>query len=769
MTHKVHTAILLLASLTLSLLPPSQARAEALGTWRNHLAYYELQQVNVASGGTIFAVASDNLYSYNTTDGLLSTFSKAGELSDVGIEHSQWCSAAKRLVVVYDNGNIDLVSRDGEVTNISDYYSYTTTLDKQVNSITIDGRFAYLSTNFGIVKLDVQNATIADTYNLGQKVNDVCLKDGYIFAATRSGLYRATTADNLLDKSVWTQVSPYNFTCIVQLGSDLVVCEPSFISLMGEDGIIQRRVVQGVTFSSFRKTAGRLFCLGAAQTYELLSANGDEAIILNHQTSAIDYDTTTSTYWAQDDNGRLAQFSRSSDGTLAASGISVRPEGPHYNNFGFLKHAEGKLYGTCKTEDAAAYVQIYDNRADTWNVYDDSFKSSLSNRYASSYTIDVDPTDTAHVLMGAASGLYEFRSGEMVKHYNYQNSPLQPALGVSEASWKNYTKVGTLCFDSEGTAWCINTESATTSLFKFQDGSLTSLHHPDLITPQGFCISRATAMGQDSQGRIWFTNYDYRLSCVACYWPETDSLRIISDFVNQDGTSYTMESVFCWAEDRDGNIWIGTNQGPFMLEMSNFLAGDNTFTQVKVPRNDGTNLADYLLEGVAIRGIAIDGAGRKWFASGNSGAYLISADNMEQLEHFTTDNSPLLSNEVASVAIDQQTGEVFFGTSKGLCSYQADATAPADELSKDNVWAYPNPVRPDYSGLVTITGLTYNADVRILTANGRLVASGHSNGGTFTWDCLDLRGKRVASGVYMVCAATEDGSQGVVCKIAVVN
>lgn len=769
MTHKVHTAILLLALFSLALLPKTEAKAQALGTWQNHLSYYTLQQVNATADGTVFAVASGNLYSYNTADGLLTTFTKTNGLSDVGIAHSAWCSAARRLIVVYDNGNIDLVSRDGEVTNIADLYSYTTTLEKDVNRVTIDGRFAYLCTKFGIVKVDMQNATIADTYNLGLNVYDVCLKGSYIYAATGSGLYRAATSDNLLDKSVWTQASPYTFQCIAQLGSQLVVCENSFISLINDEGTILRRVTEGTYFSSFRKSAGRLFCLGASQTYVLQSANGDEAIKLNHQTSAIDYDTSSATYWTDDDEGRLAQFSLSSDGSLTASGIRLRPEGPQYNGFGFMKHSQGKLYTTVNTEGAAACVQIYDNRKDTWNVYDDSFKESLGHRYQSSYTLDVDPTDSAHVLMGASSGLYEFRSGQLVKHYNTTNSPLQPAKGISESSKLNYTKVGTLCFDTKGRAWCINTESPTTSLFKLEDGSLTSLHHADLITPQGFCISRATAMGQDSKGRIWFANYDYRLACIACYWPEADSLRIISEFVNQDGTSYELESVFSWAEDRDGNIWVGTNVGPFLIEMDNFLAGDNTLTQVKIPRNDGTNLADYMLQGVATTGIAVDGAGRKWFVSDNSGAYLISADNMEQLEHFTTDNSPILSNDVQSVAIDQQTGEVFFGTANGLCSYQADATAPADELSKDNVWAYPNPVRPDYTGLVTITGLTYNADVRILTANGRLVASGKSNGGTFTWDCHDLRGHRVASGVYMVCAATEDGSEGVVCKIAVVN
>ena len=206
-----------------------------------------------------------------------------------------------------------------------------------------------------------------------------------------------------------------------------------------------------------------------------------------------------------------------------------------------------------------------------------------------------------------------------------------------------------------------------------------------------------------------------------------------------------------------------------MLTAEDIAAGNKTFTQVKVPRNDGTDYADYLLSGVDIACIAIDGGGRKWFGTYGDGAYLISEDNNTQIHHFTQSNSSLLSNTIEAITINDKTGEVFFGTDKGLCSYMSDASTPNSDMSKDNVWAYPNPVTPDYTGLITITGLSYNADVKIVTVNGTLVAQGRSNGGTFTWDGNDLNGRRVASGVYMVETAKSDGSKGTVCKIAIVN
>ena len=142
---------------------------------------------------------------------------------------------------------------------------------------------------------------------------------------------------------------------------------------------------------------------------------------------------------------------------------------------------------------------------------------------------------------------------------------------------------------------------------------------------------------------------------------------------------------------------------------------------------------------------------------------------MQQLQHFTTANSPLLSDAVRSIAINDATGEVFFGTENGLCSFVSDATQTATEMTKDNVYAYPNPVTPDYNGLITIVGLTLNADVKITSSSGKVIAQGRSNGGTFIWDGNDSSGKRVASGVYMVVTATSNGEKGTVCKIAIVK
>ena len=273
----------------------------------------------------------------------------------------------------------------------------------------------------------------------------------------------------------------------------------------------------------------------------------------------------------------------------------------------------------------------------------------------------------------------------------------------------------------------------------------------------------------DSRGLLWFVNTHYYSPSILCYDVTNDQLYKYDNFTNQDGTSYDNCYPYDVKEDISGNIWVATSKGPFIIKKEEIGQSSVILYQEKVPRNDGTNYADYLLTGLPCNSIAIDKAGRKWVGTTGSGVFLISEDNMTQLQHFTTENSCLISDNIQYISINQQSGEVFFLTDKGLCSYVADATEAATEMTKETVWAYPNPVTSDYTGLITIVGLTLNADVKILSANGTLIAEGRSNGGTFTWDGNDSNGNRVASGIYMVATATQNGEKGTVCKIAIVR
>ena len=392
--------------------------------------------------------------------------------------------------------------------------------------------------------------------------------------------------------------------------------------------------------------------------------------------------------------------------------------------------------------------------------------------YIDLVSIAVDPTNNRHVAVSGRMGVYEFMDGKFHKHHTEGNSPLVHAGTVKDSDPNKllYIMAQAVNFDNSGNLWTLNSISPQNIILQLSsNGEWTTWKPQSLMYNNNYGLENLTDIMFDSRGLMWFVNDFYRIPSVHCFQPSTGGINSIKSFVNQDGTSLTITQVRCVAEDKNGDIWIGTNIGPLLLSQNSISEENPIFTQVKVPRNDGTNYADYLLSGVDISCMAVDGGNRKWFGTYNNGVYLISDNNIEQVQHFTAENSELLSNNILSMAINDVSGEVFFGTDKGLCSYMSDATAAAGEMEKDNVYAYPNPVKPDYTGLITVVGLSMNADVKITTSSGALVAQGKSNGGTFTWDGNDASGKRVASGVYMVMTAKEDGSKGCVCKIAIVN
>ena len=621
----------------------SPARAQ-VGTWRTYMAYAEPQQI-VKAGNTLFVRASNDLYQYNLTDHSITTYDKINGLNDTYITHIAWNQQAKRLIIVYDNANIDLLDQSGNVTNISALYRKTMTEDKTIDSLTVDGVYAYLYARFGIVKVNMQRAEISDTYT----------KDHPEYPTTLP----------YLDNSDWQQ----------------------YIDIV--------------------KT--------------------------------------------------------------------LKPGGPKYNYFQESVFSKGRLYSTGGYYHAGiadfnrpGTVQVWDGN--DWQLYQEHLDSITGYDYLDDNCIDIDPTNPAHVAVGGRCGLYEFNNGQLLKYHNQQNSPLHGAIDRGRELGNHYTLVNGLKYDQQGNLWVLNSQAKGTNLLEYtKDGKWVEHYHKELADNDGVGLSALRCMFIDSRGLLWFVNSHWNTPALFCYNMQTDQLLKYSSFVNQDGTSYEVTYVNCVCEDLEGNIWTGTNQGPFIIKKGEVGQESVTFEQVKVPRNDGSDFADYLLSGVNIGSMVIDGAGRKWFCSNGGGAFLISADNMVQLQYFTIDNSPLLSNNIMSVNINQQTGEVFFLTDLGLCSYMSDATDTVDEMTDGNIYAYPNPVSPDYTGLVTITGLTLNADVKILSSSGKLVAEGRSNGGSFTWDVRDRNGDRVASGVYMVVTATSDGKKGTVCKIAVIK
>jgi hypothetical protein len=450
---------------------------------------------------------------------------------------------------------------------------------------------------------------------------------------------------------------------------------------------------------------------------------------------------------------------------------TLQPGGPKYNYFGFLKMSGGKLYSCNGTMNSnPGCIQVLSN--DEWSVFQDDIATQTGINYQDVFSLDIDPRDNSHVMAGSREGLYEFRNGQFVKLWNSDNSLIESFNKKS----KNYQLVFGVMYDKDGNLWLLNSQAPTQSILEYtKDGEWKAFPHEELMKlkylfPEPQSLGTLKGLMTDSRGLVWFVNDHYTVPSFYAYQTGTNALNSYQGpFVNEDGTSLSITSCQCITEDKDNNMWIGTPVGPFMIESTQLGEANPILTQVKVPRNDGTNYADYLLSGVNIKSIVVDKNNRKWFGTNGNGLYLIAADNITTLAHFTKANSKLLSDNILSLAINDATGELFIGTDQGLCSYTGNISDSSNGMTKDNVWAYPNPVKPDYTGAITITGLENGASVKIVTSNGVLVNEGTASNGEYKWYGINRDGKRVASGVYMVEVATSEGEKGVVCKIAIVR
>ena len=659
--------------------------AATIGTWKAFMAYHDIKEVADAGNNKIFVLATNSLYLYNKNDGSIQTYDYENGMNDVKVSHIAWNKTAQRLLVIYTNSNIDLMDIKGNTTNIPDIYNKSMSGSKTVNAITISSQYAYLATDFGIVKLDMSNSVISDTYFMNT-VYKVAIQGSNIYAkallsdGATVGVKVGNTSNNLLDSNNW------------QVSSDYTV-----------------------------------------------------------SSSIFDEDKT-------DYNNNITMLN------------TLNPGGPKKDTFYYTKFKNGTLYTVGGQFSYASSVYNVDGcvqsyKDGNWTIFEDSLNKKTGFEYKDITCVDVYGD---RVIASGRTGMYEFNTqGKYVTYYNQSNTTVlkgvDPAASGKPAG-QDYTLVLGIAYDKSGNLWALNSQALNTGLLCFAtDGSQTDYSTSTIKISTGVSLFYMTHPFFDSRELLWWGNEFDANPYILCYQPSSNTLlryKIDDEEVNR---------ITCSAEDQDGNIIIGTNVGPYFISNSYVGQSSVTFSQPIIPRNDGTNLGDYLLDGTYITSIVVDGAGRKWFGTNSQGVYLISKDNMTQIHHFTKENSGLISNVINSISVNSTTGEVYIATQDGLCSYMGDATDAATTMDNSSVYAYPNPVKPDFTGNITVVGLTLDADVKITTATGYLVKEGRSNGGTFIWDGTDKYGKKVVSGIYDVITATSDGNKGTVCKVAIVR
>lgn len=749
---------------------------QAIGSWKAYPAL-QISTYNVPAGHKVYSLCNGNLFSYDTEDTEVHVFDRIDGLHDTKIKFIRYGNESRKLILVYENGNIDLIYSDNEVANMKQLKdkNYPNLV---INNVSVVKEKAYICTNFGIVVVNMDKETFESTYDLNLNVYSCTADEHHIyFCCSENGFNIGDLNLNLLDKKNWTHVNANLFHELAFFKGELIGYNKNTgIFVIDRQHYTTTDLARGTC--SFFSCSEDVMLAGNSSLVYLFNDITDKQEIrqdnpFNHLTHA------GGTYWASQGMKGLQPYVLL-DKAFSATRSAIQPNSPVRDYFCNMHYDGNRLlvaggdFGLWNYEGVMreGTVMYYENG--TWhNFSEDGIAEQTGLPYRNISSIAQNPDDpTHHFATSAGEGLYEFKDMKFVRRFDYTNSPLrtlQPVQSVPE----RFVRCDALEYDAKGNLWMVNCQTDTVLTVLKKDNTWTKLYYEELkLAPY------LPDMFFDEERKLWVLSKRGPLAGVF-FLDDNGTLEDTSDdfhlkrhkIVNQDGIEYEPYFFNCFAQDLDKQIWVGTNEGLFVIESpDDFVRNDDfRFTQIKIARNDGTGYADYLFNGVNISSITIDAANRKWIGTANEGVYLVSEDGQEILKHFTTDNSPLASNEIQSMAVSPKTGEVMIGTSLGLVSYMSDANTPSAELDKSNVRVYPNPVRPDYNGVITVDGLTFDAEVKITTVTGQLVYSGHANGGLFTWDGRNRNGKKVSSGVYNIISTDAEGKKAIVNRVTFIR
>ncbi|MEI6886170.1 MAG: two-component regulator propeller domain-containing protein [Bacteroidota bacterium] len=758
----------------------SQSPQIPIGQWRDELPYYYCNSVAEAQN-RIYSSTPYALFYYDKEDNSINRITKIQGLSDIGINCIAYNVPTKTLVVAYSDANIDLL-QNNTIINISDIYRKTILGNKTINSIYCIGSMAYLQCGFGIVLLDLVKQEIKETYYIGSggtQVNVMSMvkdEQDTLWAATERGIYKAWYKDpNLANYAVWKKDKRIDTTLMyntITYFSGKVVVNKKRVS--GKDTLYtyngQWTAWQNGANNPVMNLKSMYDRLVISYNYFVdvydVSFNMYKAIHAYPNATPFPQDAIcdqNSTIWIADSYSGLVSYEMNSDqtklynlsGPLTANAFSMSSVG---NN---LYIAPGGYDASYVPLAMAAQVYTFDD-ANWLNL--SGANNPLMYGFMNIVSVTADPADPKRIYAATwGYGLLEFYDGTLTRRFSEPNSTLHHHSATTDTS---LVRVGGSAYDIHGNLWvvCAHTDSCL------------SLKRGNQWTGYKITVNNESDLGQIMVNRydqVWMQMRYGNLNPYSVLIftnngtpdnPADDKARKLNSTAGNGNIPGNM--IFSMAEDKNGEIWVGTESGVGVFYSPDDLFSDHP-SDCQRPLVQQGSYVQYLLENEQVNAIAVDGANRKWMGTDRGGAYLFSADGTKQVYHFTAENSPLLSDRVTSIAINQVTGEIYFGTDKGVISFKGTATEGSDSFG--NVYAYPNPVREGYQGYIAVKGLLSNAQIRITDISGRLVFTGKAEGGQAVWNGATMDGKKVRTGVYLVFASNENGSDKVVTKILVIN
>lgn len=698
-----------------------QGQNSPVYNWQEHLSYGNAKHI-LEVENNIYCATENGLFYYNKEDYTINRLNKITGLSDVGISAMNYDAENNIIIISYYNTNVDLIKGD-EIINITDIKDKVIIGEKKIHNIDIEEGVAYLSTSFGLLLMDLKKEEIIDTYKIGENGNFVSINDCYIddtciFVGTTDGVYFADKNSNtLFDFNSWAK-------------------HPSHPSEVSEIIVNSSGILFNNQYPSLKLRSSNGYYLeirniiSVYQNGNLISEVVADSSFSNIQDAWIDKDNIL---WIADSSSSLLKYENFEFSEV------IKPNGPSSNTIENIKLQDNLLF--ILHNNSKNSVSRTDDIID-WLHWDYFSKVVCSEKIGGKT-----------YLGSSTSGLAKKDGGQIIR---YTPGNTQNILDT------NYY-ISNLTSDSQGNLWGTISNSGKTLFVKSSDNYWTYFFMPQL--PNDRDIRNLII---DDYGQKWGS---VRAKGLFVYNDNgtiedksDDQYKVITTSVGSG--NLPNQEVYALAKDLDGNVWVGTKEGICVFySPSAVFSGYNFDAQQIIVEENG--FGQYLLESEIVSSIAVDGGNRKWIGTLESGLYLLSEDGTEEIYHFTKENSPLLSNTILDVELNHKTAEIFISTDKGLMSFRNDATKGKTNINSVDI--FPNPVREDYYGNISVNGLAYESNVKITDVSGNLVFETTSNGGMAIWDGTDSNNNRVGTGVYLVFVSDKDGGEKSVGKILFIH
>ena len=716
---------------------PSLGQDIPLNTWRSHFNYSEARIIEQADQ-TIFCATTNALFIADLTSRSIQKINKEHGLGDTRISAMHYVDEMSIMILGYESGIIDLLESNGTITTISTLRDAQIVASKSIHSISSIGQKVYLATNFGVVFFDLSSKSVKENYrNIGSNgleliVQEILVRNDSIYISAEDGIRAGRLSDNLLDFNAWThfpETSAGGFEHLISAETNLYVTKDSqnLWEYNGSTWVdMSVAIPASATSVYYDDDDDELVALTPSGVYSLLPSPvellsdpllkaGNDLIVRN------------SDYWIADaENGLLS---------IGATSDQLLPNGPLKEIPSTLKWVGGRTYAFFGPQP-----ETYDGTSDNlgYSVFDNGQwkQTTLPNFYNLS---GIAAIGSSLYFTSIGFGLYDQQRDVILDETNSNLTTSSNFSDVQLSAIQSFdNSVWMLGYDSQNSIYELSTDGAINS---FSSEKLGSRFPLDLDI--------------SSEGVLWAIRGSNEGGGIATFDPTLDLQRTIGTLDNLPSSTVTGIAI-----NPNDEAWISTKSG-----VANFSSASFPFVDfdVYLPILQG----GFSFEDQKINDILTDGGGRIWLAT-DAGVWVLAKDLTSIVHAFSVDNSPLPSDNVLQFSYNENNGEVFILTDKGLVSYRS-VSSKAEDVHESQIGIFPNPVLPGYVGVVGFTGLVRDANIKITDTRGRLVQEITAHGGVASWNLRTFNQAPVKSGVYLVLSSSVDGTETLVGKLAIIK